>query len=101
MGPRDHYFSNCQKLWTGAFKDRLTHTFTFVGRVDALVESIPFDRRAAGSNPAIPSTQGPWVSPSLAVACSASACLLRHMQCELLWSAALLEGSMLMLWEAL
>ena len=36
--------------------------------------------RAAGSNPALAATymQGHWASPSLAVACSASACKLRH-----------------------
>src|SRR6218665_3564763 len=32
----------------------------------------------AGSNPTLAATLGPWTSPSLIVACSASACQLRH-----------------------
>src|SRR6218665_315964 len=63
----------------------------FVGRGDALVESIPFDRRVVGSKPALASTYGPWASPSLTVACRASACILRHS--PLLWSGALQKGS--------
>ena len=39
---------------------------------------MPFDRRVAGSNPALAATKGPWASPLLTVACSASACKLRH-----------------------
>ena len=38
----------------------------------ALVESKPFDRRVMGLNPALAATLGPWVSPSLTVACGAS-----------------------------
>ena len=49
-----------------------------MGLGDALVESMPFDRRVTGSNPALAATLGPWASPSLAVACRASACKLRH-----------------------
>ena len=49
-----------------------------VGRVGALVQPMPFDRRFAVSNPALAATYEPWASPSLAVACSASACKLRH-----------------------
>src|SRR6218665_346628 len=40
----------------------------FVGRGCALVESIPFDRRVVGSNPALDAMQEPWASPSLTVA---------------------------------
>src|SRR6218665_2191347 len=47
---------------------------TPVGHGGTLVESMPFDRRVMGSNPAL----GPWASPSLTVACGASACKLRH-----------------------
>src|SRR6218665_978754 len=64
----------------------------FFGRGGALVESMPFDRNVVGFNPALAATQGPWwASPSLAVACSSSACKLR--QCQFLWSEALLKGS--------
>ena len=40
----------------------------------ALVESMPFVRRVMGSTPALAATHGPWASPSLTVACGASAC---------------------------
>src|SRR6218665_210299 len=49
-----------------------------VGRGGALVESIPFDRRVVGWNPALAATLGPSASPSLAVAYSAPACKFRH-----------------------
>src|SRR6218665_586811 len=62
-----------------------------VGHDGALAESMPFDRRFVGPNPALAATLGPWASPSLTVARSASACKLR--QCQLLWSGALLKGS--------
>ena len=39
-----------------------------------LVESMPFDRRVVGSNPALAAMYGPWASPSLTVACNSSAC---------------------------
>ena len=39
-----------------------------------LVGSVPCVRKVAVSNPALVATYGPWASPSLAVACSASAC---------------------------
>src|SRR6218665_1379249 len=39
----------------------------------SLVDSSPFVRRVTGSNPALAATLGPWASPSLAVACGASA----------------------------
>ena len=45
-----------------------------VGRGGSLVSSVPFVRRVAGSNPTLVATYGPWASPSLAVACSDSAC---------------------------
>ena len=41
-------------------------------------ESKPFDRRVEGSNPALAGTYGPWASPSLTVACSASATKFTH-----------------------
>ena len=41
-----------------------------------VVESMPFDLRVVGSKPALAATY--WASPSLKVACSASACKLRH-----------------------
>ena len=45
-------------------KSRITqNTRQFVGRGGALVESIPFNRRVVGSNPALAATQGPWASP--------------------------------------
>jgi len=46
---------------------------SIVGRGGALVDSMPFVRRIAGLNPAIAAMYGPWESPSLAVACGASA----------------------------
>ena len=46
---------------------------TDVGRGGSLVDSTPFVRRVVGSNPALAATYGPWASPSLAVACDASA----------------------------
>ena len=49
-----------------------------VGRGGTLVETTHFDRRVADSNPVLAATKGPWASPSLTVACSASACKLRH-----------------------
>ena len=49
-----------------------------VGHGGALVESMPFDRRVTGSNAALTAMWGPWASPLLAVACSASACKLQH-----------------------
>ena len=59
---------------------------------EPLVETMPFDRRVVGSNPALAATWWPWASPSLAVACSASACKLRHsVNCcgrELFWVIA-------------
>ena len=39
-----------------------------LGRSGSLVDAVPFIQRAAGSNPALAATQGPWASPSLAVA---------------------------------
>ena len=42
---------------------------------------MPLDRKVVGSNLALaatPGSQGPWASPSLTVACSDSACKLRH-----------------------
>ena len=60
-------------LWRGFNKD-VPHC----GRGGALVESTPFDRWVAGSNPALEITKGHWASPSLAVAHSASVCKLRH-----------------------
>src|SRR6218665_357126 len=50
----------------------------YVGRDCALVKSMPFNQSVVGSNPALAATKGPWASPSLAVACSASTCKLRH-----------------------
>ena len=38
-----------------------------VGGGGALVDSTPFVRRVAGSNPALAAKYGPWASPSLAV----------------------------------
>ena len=64
----------------------------FVRRGGALVESMPLDRRVAGLNPALAATQRPWASHSLAVACSASACKIRHNVSDVLWSGALLKG---------
>jgi len=46
--------------------------------MEAMVESMPFDRKVMGSNPALAAMQRPWVTPSLAVACSALVCKLRH-----------------------
>ena len=50
----------------------------YVGRGGAMVVSMPFDRRVVGSNSSIAARYGPWASPSLAVACTALACKLRH-----------------------
>jgi len=44
-----------------------------VGRGGPLVDSTPFVPRVMGLNPALAATQGPWASPSLTVACGASA----------------------------
>ena len=52
---------------------QMSRVLNVVGRGGVLVESLPFDRRVAGSNSALAATQGPWASPSLAVACSTSA----------------------------
>ena len=49
-----------------------------MGLGGALVESMTFDQRVAGSNPSIVATWCPWASPSLVVVCSASAWKLRH-----------------------
>src|SRR6218665_196397 len=54
------------------------HEYACVGRGGALVESMPFDQRVAGSNPALFAAYGLWASPLLTVACSPSACKLRH-----------------------
>ena len=43
-----------------------------MGRGGSLLDSSPFVRRVAGSNPALAATQGPWASPSLTVASGAS-----------------------------
>src|SRR6218665_2072383 len=37
------------------------------GRGGASVESMPFDHRVVGSNPALATTKGPWASPSFTV----------------------------------
>ena len=37
-----------------------------------------FDQKVTGSNPTLAATKVPWANPSLAVACSASACKLWH-----------------------
>ena len=50
----------------------------FVGRGGTLVESMPLDRKVVGSNPVLAPRQESWASTSLTVACSASACKLRH-----------------------
>ena len=61
------------------FRDtRLLLWLLLVGHGGALVESMPFDHRVAGSNSALAAMLGPWASPSLAVACSASECKLWH-----------------------
>ena len=58
-----------------------------MGHGGALVDSMPVDRRVAGSNPVLNATQVLWQVLHLqnADACSASACKLRHgvngMQC--------------------
>ena len=49
----------------------LLHKLAMCG---ALVDSMPFDRRVAGSNPTLAVRLGPSASPSLTVACSTSAC---------------------------
>ena|SRR6218665_990860 len=43
------------------------------GRSGTLEDSTPFVRKVAGSNPALAVMYGPWASPSLAIACGASA----------------------------
>jgi|SRR6218665_383358 len=53
--------------------------------------SVPSVRKVAGLNTTLAAMKGPWASPSLAVACSASACKLQHR--IKLWSRALLKGS--------
>ena len=57
---------------------KLYELIWIVGFGGALVESMPFDRKVVGSNPALAAMQRPWVTPSLAVACSALVCKLRH-----------------------
>jgi len=42
----------------------------------------------AGSNPTQAATQGPWSSPTLAVACIASVCLICHSINAVVWSAS-------------
>src|SRR6218665_1713286 len=54
----------------------------------SLVESTPFVRRVVSSNPALATTEGPWASPSLAVACGASGVKLRH-SIRAVWGAPL------------
>ena len=44
-----------------------------VGHGDSLVDSLLFVRRVVGLNLALAATEGPWASPSLAVARGASA----------------------------
>ena len=44
----------------------------------SVVDLVPSVWKVAGSNPTLAATEGPWASPSLAVACSALACKLRH-----------------------
>ena len=41
-----------------------------VGCGGALVETMTFNRRVVGSNPALAATWGPWASPLPAVACA-------------------------------
>ena len=54
-------------------------SFIFLFRhLSVVVESMPFDRRVVGSNPALATMYGRWASPSLVVASGASACKLRH-----------------------
>ena len=63
-----HYcFSNCsyETPCSAFFQDAL---YIVVVRGGALVASIPFNRRVAGSNLALAATYGPWASPSLTVA---------------------------------
>jgi len=55
----------------------VTWSWCLVG-LGALVETTPFDHRVVDSNPALAAKYGPLASPSLTVACSASACKLRH-----------------------
>ena len=43
-----------------------------------VVKSASCVRRVAGSNSTQAATYGPWASPSLTVACSASECYLGH-----------------------
>src|SRR6218665_1292777 len=50
------------------------HAISIVGHGGTLVESMPFDRRVVGSNPALAATLGPLASPSLTVAL----CKFRH-----------------------
>ena len=45
-----------------------------VGHGGSGVSLVPCIWRVAGSNPTLAATYGPWASPSLVVACSASAC---------------------------
>ena len=53
-------------------KDENAYLRTYLVRHGGLlVDSMPFIRRAVGSNPALATTWGPWASPSLAVACGA------------------------------
>ena len=53
---------------------RWSQELMVVGCGGAVVSSVPYDRRVAGSNPTLAAAQGPWASPSLAIACSVSAC---------------------------
>ena len=61
-------------------KPEIVNTFNtkpqqqFVGHGGSVVSSVPCVRMVAGSNPTLAATKGPWASPSLTVACSASAC---------------------------
>ena len=57
---------------TGHLSAIWEHRISYMERGVSLVNSSPFVRRVAGSNPALAPTYGLWASPSLTVACGAS-----------------------------
>ena len=68
--------SDMQRCFSDHLKPNLTlsQILSYVGRGDSVVSSAPRMWKVAGSNPTLAATHGPWASPSLAIACSASAC---------------------------